>query len=139
MIEILNRYTKAVLYSSETAQTIAEAVAASKANLNGANLRGANLRGADLREANLRGANLREANLNGAKQHILRIQGSRHELNAVNDDVMIGCEWHPLAWWLEHYRAVGRQQEYTPQQIAEYRGYLAVVKHGLKLYPPEGA
>ena len=65
-INILHRYTGAVLYSSATAQTIAEAVAeATKrgANLECANLRGANLRGANLECANLECANLRGANL----------------------------------------------------------------------------
>ena len=46
-IEILHRYTRAVLYTSETADTIAEAIVA--ANSAGADLRGADLRGADLR------------------------------------------------------------------------------------------
>ncbi len=45
MIEILHRYTKAVLYHSETATTILEALG--DANLRDANLRGANLGGAD--------------------------------------------------------------------------------------------
>ena len=46
MIEILNRYTNAVLYRSETATTVAEAVKQaidSRADLAGANLAGANL------------------------------------------------------------------------------------------------
>ncbi len=69
MIEILNRYTQAVIYKSETAETkiaaVVEAVAAG-ANLRGANLYGADLRGANLYGANLRGANLYSANLCGA-------------------------------------------------------------------------
>jgi len=73
-IEIVHRYTKAVLYTSETADSIAGAVieAVSRganlrgANLGGANLDGAYLRGAYLRGANLGGANLRGANLGGA-------------------------------------------------------------------------
>ncbi len=74
MIEILNRYTGAVLYTSATADTIAAAVAealSDRANLTGANFTGANLTGAnlsraDLAEANLYGANLTRANLTGA-------------------------------------------------------------------------
>ena len=71
MIEILNRYTSAVLYSSATAQTIAEAVAecrakASEAN-SWANLSWANLSWANLSRANLSWANLSGADLSGAK------------------------------------------------------------------------
>ncbi len=88
MIDILNHYTKTILYRSETAQTIADAVKEAYdkgANLRGANLEGANLggayleganlggaylRGANLRGANLGGANLRGANLGGAKGYV---------------------------------------------------------------------
>ena len=58
MIEILHRYTKAVLYSSATAETIAQAVVEARqsgANLSRADLSGANLYGADLSGANLYG------------------------------------------------------------------------------------
>ena len=54
MIEILNRYTKAVLYTSATADTIAAAVLETRTR--GADLSGADLRGADLSGADLRGA-----------------------------------------------------------------------------------
>ncbi|MBK8200283.1 MAG: pentapeptide repeat-containing protein [Acidobacteria bacterium] len=68
-IEILSRYTGAILYSSATAETIAKAVveAARSGDLYGANLYGANLYGANLEGANLEGANLEGANLYGAK------------------------------------------------------------------------
>jgi len=79
MIEILNRYTRAVIYASASAETIAQAVveaARVRANLSYADLREANLSGADLREANLSGAylsraylsraDLRDADLSGA-------------------------------------------------------------------------
>ncbi len=68
-MHILNRYKGAVLYSSATAHTIAEAVVEAVrngANLAGANLAGANLDGATLVRANLAGANLVRANLYGA-------------------------------------------------------------------------
>ena len=69
MIEILNRYTNAVIYRPESAETVREAMVAavrSGANLCEANLCEANLCEANLCEAYLRGANLREANLRGA-------------------------------------------------------------------------
>jgi uncharacterized protein YjbI with pentapeptide repeats len=67
--DIVHRYTAAVLYHSETADSIAAAVieaAEKRANLRGANLRDAYLGGADLGGANLRDANLGGANLGGA-------------------------------------------------------------------------
>jgi len=63
-IKILNWMTGAVLYESEKATTVKEAVY--EANLRGADLYEADLRGANLYEANLRGANLYRANLYGA-------------------------------------------------------------------------
>ena len=64
MIDILNRWTGAVLYHSEEAQTIAEAV--KKAREARANLSGANLSRATLSRATLSGANLDGATLDGA-------------------------------------------------------------------------
>ena len=94
MIVILNRWTRAQIYKSETAQSIAEAVSEalnggaylsgadlsradlsradlsranlSRAYLSRANLSGANLSGANLSRADLSGANLSGANLSGA-------------------------------------------------------------------------
>ncbi len=87
MIDILHRYTKAVLYHSETAQTIAEAAkeAFNKgaylegAYLEGANLRGAYLEGAYLRGAYLEGAYLEGANLRGAYLEGAYLRGANLE------------------------------------------------------------
>ena len=153
--EIKNRWTTAVLFTSETATTIAEAVAEalkSDANLGGANLRGANLGGANLGGAylggaNLGGANLEDANLEGAdlgganlgdaylggakgllKDGItpLQISGTRHWMIVRQAGyITIGCHHHPLSWWEEHYAGVGRTEGYTDQQVAEYRAHIA--------------
>ena len=79
MIEILNRYTQAVIYRSETASTIGEAVREaldmdSKANLQYANLQGANLQYANLQYANLQDAKLQDANLQDAKLQYANLQ-----------------------------------------------------------------
>jgi uncharacterized protein YjbI with pentapeptide repeats len=69
VIEILHRYTKAVVYRAETATTLREAVrmaVASRADLAGADLAGAYLAGANLTGANLTGANLARADLTRA-------------------------------------------------------------------------
>ena len=62
--EIRNRYNNSIIYTSKTAETIAETLVEAVAA--GANLGGANLGGAYLRDANLGGANLGGAYLGGA-------------------------------------------------------------------------
>ncbi len=84
MIEIKDRWSSRVLYSSEKAadikECIIEAVAAGAnldgANLYGANLYGANLYGANLDGANLYGANLSRANLYGANLYGANLDGA---------------------------------------------------------------
>ena len=82
MINIWNRYTRAVLYHSDTAQTIAEAVA----------------------EAYGRGANLREANLAGSNLpptcHIASLCFGSWPVTVTSTNTQIGCERHPNKSWL---------------------------------------
>ena len=69
MIEILHRYTKAVMYRSETAETVAQAVSEAtnaKVNLSGADMSGADLSGADMSGADMSGADLSGADLSCA-------------------------------------------------------------------------
>jgi hypothetical protein len=134
--EILSRYAGAVLYKSDTAQTIAEAVREAVgngvnldgaslvgANLNGANLSRASLNGANLSRASLDGANLVGANLDGADHSRIAITlvGSRHVITAFGRDrVCIGCQQYALDYWLEHFRAIGRANEYPDEAVEEY-------------------
>ena len=73
-IDILHRYTKAVLYHSTSAPDLSAAVV--EAVKDGANLDGANLDGAYLHGANLDGANLDGANLDGANLHGAYLRGA---------------------------------------------------------------
>ena len=82
----------------------------------------ADLRGADLCGAYLYGANL------CAKQYILRIQGSRHEINVIDSDVRIGCKRYSLNHWLKLFASIGESEGYTPVQITEYGLHLAYIK-----------
>jgi uncharacterized protein YjbI with pentapeptide repeats len=158
MIEILNRYTGAVI----------QAIAADSlrwANLSGANLSGADLRGADLRganlswanlswadlsEANLRGADLRGANLRGADLReaaclmaygdFLRLSGRRHAIIAVDSDhVSIGCFRMALSEWLVDYEAVLQDKGYSEDEIAEYGRHLKYVQEWLANRSKKGA
>src|SRR5574337_1115777 len=79
MIDILHRYSKAVLYHSETAQTIAEAVAEAitkGSNLSCSNLSYSNLRGSDLSYSNLSCSNLSYSNLSGSNLSGSDLRGS---------------------------------------------------------------
>lgn len=86
-------------------------------------LSGANLSRANLSKADLRGANLCEADLR-CKQYVCQIHASRHAIVAIDNDVQIGCIRKLLAEWLETLQAVGRKNEYTDAEIAEYGGWL---------------
>ena len=111
----------------------------SGANLYGANLAGANLSGANLSRANLSGANLSGADLSGAKGLLngitpLQISGTKHHLIVREPGyITIGCEHHPVAWWEEHYKALGRREDYTVTQRNEYRNFIALAKYWMKL------
>jgi len=67
-MDLLNRFTNAVIFSAEveTVKELVLAAIAASVDLRHANLSGAHLRHANLSGANLRGANLRDADLSGA-------------------------------------------------------------------------
>jgi hypothetical protein len=106
------------------------------ADLRGANLRGADLEGADLEGANLEGANLRGANLrgadsegaNGIKLPIISISGSMHSLQYMNEHIKIGCIEYHIEYWKIMYDVIGRENNYTDEQIAEYKSYIDMCK-----------
>ncbi len=106
------------------------------ANLRRANLEGTHLRGTDLYAANLKGTDISEADLEGTDldgilglpAHVKQIKGSRHIITMLSEyNVTIGCRRNTLAWWLENYRKIGKKEGYTPEQIAEYGGYLSAL------------
>ena len=130
--DIMDRWTRAVVYSSATATNVKEATA--EAVTGGANLSGANLSEANLGGANLGGADLSGANLSGAylgDLKILQVGGSVHFIVALSTpdglELRIGCHHKPLAEWLKHYRAIGKVNGYTPAQITEYGAHLKYV------------
>ena len=57
----------------------------------------------------------------------LQIQGSRHLLYVGGPDVIgIGCMRHDASWWLEHYKATGRAEGYSLEQVEEYKQWIDV-------------
>lgn len=60
---------------------------------------------------------------------IICIIGSRHPLSYWGEDrIDIGCEQHTIAEWIEHAEAIGKNNEYTDEEIAEYLTYTNFVK-----------
>ena len=140
MIEIVHRYTRAVIYRSEADAigAAAKEALASRAVLMGAVLTDADLTGADLTDADLTDADLRDADLTGADLSksnggtalgdFLRITGTRHPIIAIDEEnVSIGCMRNSLAWWSEHYADTGQSQGYSAKQIEEYRLHIEYV------------
>ena len=70
----------------------------------------------------------------------LQIQGSRHLVYVAGPNIIgVGCVRESAAWWLEHYKAIGRREKYTAAQIAEYKQWLDIaIAHQSKL-PKEAA
>ena len=92
------------------------------ADLRYAHLTGAHLRGADLRGADLRGADLHGADFFGAKNAPLVMTGSKHlVVHHAPGHIAVGCECHTYAHWQEHIEKIGRDNDYTKTQIAEYK------------------
>ena len=112
-IEIKNRFTGEIIVSGKY-ESLRNAV-----EKNGANLCGANLCGANLYRA--KGINL----------PIISLAGTAHHFQYINGHIAIGCEFYHLEYWLIMYEAIGRENNYTPEQIAEYGRYIKMCKQAV--------
>lgn len=71
---------------------------------------------------------------------MLQIQGARHFCYAsFTEDgkeiwLGIGCEFHPIQWWIENYETVGEKEDYAIEEVAEYSDYIQLFT---KRYAPE--
>ena len=129
MFEIVNRYTHALLYKSETATNVKAAII--EAVKEGADLRDACLEGADLRDADLRGAK----GLLSKGTNPLHIGGSRHWIIVREDGyVTVGCIHRPLVWWESEYARVGKVEGYNETAIAEYKRHIAHCRAWMELH-----
>ena len=55
----------------------------------------------------------------------LYIQGTRHAVTLCSHtQIAIGCHVHDIKDWQKHYRAIGKKNGYSKEQIAEYRAYI---------------
>ena len=96
-IEILNRYTRAVIYKSTNASDLRSAVAAaveSDADLHDADLHGANLHDANLRGADLHGADLHDAGVISIAGHPWSVTITGH-----GEHLRVGCDALPVEAW----------------------------------------
>ena len=51
----------------------------------------------------------------------LYIAGMKHSLsNSRHGHILIGCHEHTFAYWLDHYKAIGRAEGYSEEEIKQY-------------------
>ena len=51
----------------------------------------------------------------------LYIQGTKHSMtNSRYGYIAIGCHEHTFEYWQEHYKAIGRAEGYTKEEIEQY-------------------
>jgi hypothetical protein len=91
-----------------------------RADLSGAHLRWADLREADLSGAHLREAHLRWADLRGASGPFTIGYFGKHHAVAAGGYISIGCERRTYDEWLANAEAIGQENRYTADEIADY-------------------
>jgi hypothetical protein len=50
----------------------------------------------------------------------------------MNGEIQIGCEKHTVEHWIENYKTIGKENDYTGKQIKEYFGYINMVYNLMK-------
>ena len=109
----------------------------SRADLRGADLSGADfsradLRGAYLREADLRDADLSGANLSGADGNFVAGYYGKHHATAAGGYICIGCERHTYQEWIYNGEQIGKDNEYTDDEIADYMDWIKLAIRALE-------
>ena len=65
----------------------------------------------------------------------LHIHGTRHTVTTCKYGFLqIGCYSESIKWWKKHYKAVGRMEGYSKEQIAEYGLYIALAEDWFKIH-----
>ena len=54
----------------------------------------------------------------------LLIQGTKHTLTVIGENIKIGCENHSLKEWEANYKIIGKANGYTEVEISEYYEYI---------------
>ena len=67
------------------------------------------------------------------KKSPLQIQGSRNFINTSNNNsITIGCITNTIDEWLLEYKKIGKDNNYTLEQIEEYYNYILLCKKYLE-------
>jgi len=53
--------------------------------------------------------------------------GTKHTFFYTSGIIQIGCERWPVDYWLENYQVIGEVNNYTSEQIAEYKTYIDMI------------
>ncbi len=100
------------------------------ANLYNTNLTNVTLINADLSNANLENVDLSEADLSYANlegivgKEISTFKYNKHIAYCVDGYIGIGCEYHTIAYWLEHYQEIGKEAKYSEEEIEKYGSWI---------------
>lgn len=58
----------------------------------------------------------------------LFINASRHTVSYWGDEVIqIGCKRFSISEWQQHFQKIGKAENYTSDQIEEYKGYIDLI------------
>ena len=98
----------------------------------GGDFYGGNFHGGYFHGGNFYGGNFHGGNFRGGDYEVLmlQIQGSKHFCYAYFSEednsvcLGIGCERHTIEWWLENYASIGQEENYTDEQVDEYKLYI---------------
>jgi hypothetical protein len=59
----------------------------------------------------------------------LYISGSKHPVTYVGEGKLsIGCHCKEIDWWIDNYEAVGKREDYSENEITEYKTYIELAK-----------
>jgi uncharacterized protein YjbI with pentapeptide repeats len=120
-------------------------------NFSGGNFRGGNFWGGNYKGGNFRGGNFWGGNYKGGDfwggnyrggdyaVTLLQIQGSRHFCYVEKTDegrllLCIGCHKYTIDEWKEQYSQIGENENYSPDEIAEYKEYILIYD---RIYQPK--
>ena len=58
----------------------------------------------------------------------LFISASRHAVSYWGEDVIqIGCKRYTISEWQKHFRKIGEAEDYSTEQMEEYKGYIDLI------------
>ncbi len=87
---------------------------------------------ADLSGADLSGAKLRWADLSGASGDFVTGYLGKHHAVAAGGYISIGCERHTYQEWLDNGVQIGKANEYTDAEIADYMDWIRLAIRALE-------